>query len=299
MAWPIVIATNGMGIPVTESASAFATPVEIAANGYGTPVVMVASGGLPVKGATYQYVNAEASALAARFTTPPTYARAALIDTLVGALKTAGVWAKLDALYVMAAADSQAARQNWIANLYNATAVSGPSFTADRGYTGNNSSSYVDTNFNPATAAGKFQQNSAYFMVWSLTNQQGSAIGGWFDGTDGVTLAPRTFSDVMGGRANQPAVVVTPANTDSRGQFSVARSSSSDFGVRKNGVSAADSTTASTALNNNSLYLGRSSASSYSNYQMPVAAAGQYLTPTEDLAAYTAINTYLQAVGAV
>ncbi len=40
MAWPIVIATNGFGIPVTESANG--TPYEIAANGYGMPVVFVA-----------------------------------------------------------------------------------------------------------------------------------------------------------------------------------------------------------------------------------------------------------------
>ncbi len=50
MAWPVVIATNGYGIPVTESDSDFAIPAEIADNGYGTPVVLVDSGGTPVKG---------------------------------------------------------------------------------------------------------------------------------------------------------------------------------------------------------------------------------------------------------
>jgi hypothetical protein len=50
MAWPVVIATNGIGIPVTESDSDFATPVEIADNGMGTPVVLVDSGGAPIKG---------------------------------------------------------------------------------------------------------------------------------------------------------------------------------------------------------------------------------------------------------
>lgn len=50
MPWPVVIAANGYGIPVTESDSDFAIPAEIAANGYGTPVVLVDSGGTPVKG---------------------------------------------------------------------------------------------------------------------------------------------------------------------------------------------------------------------------------------------------------
>lgn len=51
MAWPIVIATNGQGVAVTESDSELATPVEIAENDMGTPVVVVESGGIPVKGA--------------------------------------------------------------------------------------------------------------------------------------------------------------------------------------------------------------------------------------------------------
>jgi len=46
MGWPVVIAANGRGIPVTESPNG--TPYEISANGYGTPVVFVDQGGLPV-----------------------------------------------------------------------------------------------------------------------------------------------------------------------------------------------------------------------------------------------------------
>lgn len=49
MAWPVVISTNGYGLPVTESPNG--TPVTVATNGYGTPVVLTASGGIPVLGA--------------------------------------------------------------------------------------------------------------------------------------------------------------------------------------------------------------------------------------------------------
>lgn len=49
MAWPVVIATNGYGTPVTESDADNATPYEIATNGFGSPVVFVDSGGLPVR----------------------------------------------------------------------------------------------------------------------------------------------------------------------------------------------------------------------------------------------------------
>lgn len=44
---PIVIASNGRGMPVTEAAVGL--PVSLSANGFGLPVVFVASGGAPVK----------------------------------------------------------------------------------------------------------------------------------------------------------------------------------------------------------------------------------------------------------
>lgn len=47
MATPIVVATNGIGTPITYVASGGA-PMEIASNGYGMPVVVTSAGGLPV-----------------------------------------------------------------------------------------------------------------------------------------------------------------------------------------------------------------------------------------------------------
>jgi hypothetical protein len=48
-ALPIVVATNGYGLRVTEVASG-GMPVIQAANGRGLPVVIVATGGVPVTG---------------------------------------------------------------------------------------------------------------------------------------------------------------------------------------------------------------------------------------------------------
>ena len=47
---PIVVATNGFGLRITEAANGQGLPVVKALNGYGIPVVIVASGGLPVVG---------------------------------------------------------------------------------------------------------------------------------------------------------------------------------------------------------------------------------------------------------
>lgn len=52
MAQPIVIVSNGYGIPVRESTSTpkVGVPVEVASNGKGIAVQVVTSGGIPVIG---------------------------------------------------------------------------------------------------------------------------------------------------------------------------------------------------------------------------------------------------------
>src|SRR5690606_35810663 len=97
-------------------------------------------------------------------TTPPTRARQLLINTTITNLIAAGLWPKLDVLYLLAAADEQAARLNWKnPGTFTCTAVNSPTFTADRGFAGDGSTSYLDTNFNISSASGRlYEQNSAH-----------------------------------------------------------------------------------------------------------------------------------------
>jgi hypothetical protein len=88
----------------------------------------------------------EAKALFARMTTPPSNARKAQITRLIRTLKQAGIWTKLDVLYVYAAADSQAALLNWKGATFDAT-NHGAAFTADRGFTGDGVDDYISTGF--------------------------------------------------------------------------------------------------------------------------------------------------------
>lgn len=251
-------------------------------------------------GGAYVYANAEAAALAARFTTAPTNARAALIDTMVGAIKTAGVWSKLDALYVFAAADQQAALLNWVAAAYDATLVSTVSFTADRGFTGNGTSGYVSSNFNPTTASSpKFTQNDAYFGLWSrATGQQAGSAAGFFDGTNGTTRVTRNASDTGQGRINQASALATPVLLDGLGLHGIARSGAAVIRMARNGVNQTTGTNASATLANGAIRFGSISNSSFSALPFGAGAIGQNITEAEELGLYNALNTYLVAVGA-
>ena len=97
--------------------------------------------------------------------TVPSAAQQTLQNTLVTDLKTAGVWDKLDVFYCFATdGDSDFATLNWKApSSHQVTKVSSPTFTANEGFTGNASSAYLDTNYNPSNDAINYALNAASF----------------------------------------------------------------------------------------------------------------------------------------
>lgn len=253
--------------------------------------------------------EAEATALFARFTTPPTSARKAIINTLIKALKDGGVWSKLDALYLTAAADAQAARRNWVQDAFNLTAVNSPTFTADRGYAGNGSSSYLRTGFNPTTAPSpKFAQNSAHVSLADRTSRAAASrveMGAINAGptifmaqiatrfTGGTALAR-----ITGSVTGIPAF----ASTESSGRFVVSRTGATAMEAYRNAASIGTSANASASLLNLEIYLGALNSNGspllYSTDQIAQAGVGSALSGAEVATLDAAIAAYLTAVGA-
>lgn len=251
----------------------------------------------------YVFANAEASALVARFTTPPTRARKALIDTLVGSLKTAGVWSKMDALYVMAAADAQAAQRNWIADAFNLTPNSAPTFAADRGYTPNGTTSYLDTGFNPSTApTPKLTQNDAHMFIWSRTNLRNAGTISYDAGNGNSRVTRRGNVDAPTGSdaavaANMTSQVVLTPNAYP-GHVGWSRSGAALWEGYTGGVDIGGGTTASAAALSENFGIGRIAAGQFGLNQIAAYHFGSNLTAGEVLATYNALNTYMTAVGA-
>src|ERR1700722_5013096 len=106
---------------------------------------------------------------------------ASAITTAVCASVSNGTWAKLDWLYVFDINSSANALVNAVApGTFNGTANGAPTFTGNSGFLGVDQSAtkYIDTNFNAATAAGQYAQNSAHVSIWSFTNAASSTLGG-------------------------------------------------------------------------------------------------------------------------
>lgn len=246
--------------------------------------------------ATDSSYGAEALAVFAAFTTPPDTTRKGHINTAIEALKTAGVWTKLDGLYLFAAADSQAALINWtVPGTRNASLVDVPTFAADRGFTTDGVNDSINL-FDPSGGGLQFAQNSASFALWSRTIGQSAGANGVTHGVSSGFINPRTTTDLSSYRINDNTSTTT-ANTDGTGLFHATRTGSTASAMYRNGAAHSSGSVASTGVTTGVLRLGFNNAG-FNTHQFAAAAVGSGFTSGEATSFYNALLAYMQAVGA-
>jgi hypothetical protein len=99
-------------------------------------------------------------------------------NTLLSSLKTDGVWSKLDTFANFATDGStQFALIDW-KRLVQYNASTGPTFTTNEGFMGNGTSSYIDTNFNPATEGVNYTLNDASRYAYIFSGLAGQRFEG-------------------------------------------------------------------------------------------------------------------------
>lgn len=108
--------------------------------------------------------------------------------TYINALKAAGIWSKLDMFYLLAQPTSALAGVDLIAG--RSLSITGsPTFTANKGYTGDGVSAFLDTGYNPATNAVNLSQNSNSIIAGFLTATTDPS-GGWDFGQANYAIGP-------------------------------------------------------------------------------------------------------------
>lgn len=237
--------------------------------------------------------EAETEALAARFTTPPTGDRKNRINALIRSLKGAGVWQKLDAFYMLAAAEEQAAQMNWIADQYNLSVVGSLTHTADRGYQGNDSG-YLATSAT-RSALTNFAQNSACLGGWTLSETNDDFIIGTI--TAGTARLLTRFNGNAGARLNS-ASGTTVAIATSAGLTVASRTAADLVTIYRDGASIFSNSAASASLTADVFSIYKDGTNLYSGLGACVF-FGSGLTDQDVAATYQALRTYLVAVGAV
>lgn len=253
-------------------------------------------------GPSYAFTNSEAAAYVGAMSVQPNDTRKGVIDTFVGALKSASIWSNLELLYLLAAHDSQAARLNVVNPTGSNTLVanSSPTFTTDRGYTGNGTSSYLDTNFNPGSSSTVANANSATFGVWSRTSTlEAISVGGDTSSTSRLSLLPWTTSNLFTGRNNATATATYGTSiSDATGLWVHSRTASNLVTGYHNGSSTGTSTGAPAGLATNKLAILKSGTASFSARELAAMVWGAGLDGTANTALYNALSTYMTAVGA-
>lgn len=226
-------------------------------------------------------------------------------NTLINTLTSNGVLAKLDTLYLFDAPTEAEAFVNYAnSGTYDATKVNTPNHTPGEGIMGDASTvSYISSNFNPSTATTpNFTQNSAYISVWIANNIQSDQVAaGYYDGTGGITVAPRVAhaANSCDYRLNQNSLTISgTTHTDSIGYWSFMRVTSTGATARLNAVQFSANAQTSVAPKNGAIRFGTQSdtPASIGGYRISIGVIGGGLNDTDDTNLYNALNTYRTAV---
>ena len=248
----------------------------------------------------FSFTNAEAEAYVAAMAVEPDDTRKSLIDTYIGSLKAAGVFALMERHSLLAAHDAQAARIDLI-DPSNSLSVTGtPSFSVDEGYTGNGTDGFLGAGVN-WNALTKFVSGDASLSAWTTSSGQGANSADSLLGVGSGGLAQRIVSrdntDAAQHRVSANSSIGQSPVTDGSGLTGGDRSSSANFSKVRNGAVAAASSSTEVAREAREVVLLRSGGT-FGTLTVSAYHVGASMTPTQWLAYYNAIRDYMQGIGA-
>jgi hypothetical protein len=223
--------------------------------------------------------------------TLPSAGQRTLQNQLVVDLKAGGIWSKLDTFAVFATdGDSDYALIDW-KRLSDYTAFNSPTFTTNEGFTGNGTSSYINTNWNPNTQGVNYTQNDACFGGWRLNNINNPASR--FMGAT-ITISMRDDNNVVH-RINGSGNASSSLNGAGIGLRVLNRTNSTDIQMIVDNTLQTSTQTSVTPPSSNLHLLSRGDGSSFSLSQIATALAGANLV-TESTDLYNALNTYITSI---
>jgi len=152
--------------------------------------------------------------------------RLAIVDTFIVAEKAAGTWALTDDYWPLWGEDAIGGLTS-LKQRRLATAVNVPTFTADRGYAGNGTTSYLSTGFIQSVHSVAMSGANLRLAVYQRDNLavNTSAAGVNEAATRGLFLRTRGTTNFLGGQANCTSVNSTATVATSAGWSAVSRTS--------------------------------------------------------------------------
>ncbi|WP_137389158.1 hypothetical protein [Rhodoligotrophos defluvii] len=181
--------------------------------------------------------------------------RSAVNDFIVGG-KASGWWALADAIWIaksIFATSTETVLQNMRQDAYNATRQ-GTLTLDDTGSTGDGTTGYWNSGFNPATAGGNFSQDSSSLGVYSASDV---ANANYVElGNTHNSIGARNGNNKVGARSSASTTDQSVAGSPGTGVISTNRADSTGFAVYIDGAQLATFTRASISPASLNLYLG-------------------------------------------
>ncbi len=232
--------------------------------------------------------------------------RLARLSQFIRAEKASGAWNLTDDYWVLWGEDAAQSLTS-LKQFRLATAVNSPTFMANRGYTFDGATNYIDTAFVPSTHAVAMTGSLLRLAVYERANVAVSntwAAGCLNSGTQNVLVNPRSAGGIFQLALNSSATTAASGITDSRGYSVGNRSTGPVFTGYKNGVSqgavvpGANATTLPTV----SLYLGAFNSSGtpsgFRATSLGLVCVGASLSAAQETAQYNAVQAFATAIGA-
>lgn len=243
-------------------------------------------------GALLNPYSDEALALFARMTVEPSSTQKKNLDTLLKAGKTHNWITKGDAFYLFAQETDQAHKLNLIKDAHNCTGST--AFTPNVGTAGDGVSTFLDTNYNPATQAVNLSLNSASFIVGIQTNRAPATKG---HGNARLNILPFYFSQQTSKCNDNTNTSFVPLTGASKGISGINRNSATAYNSWKQRVKNALTVT-TTSIASGNMYLGAvntGSAVYLNDDQLSFAFIGGGLTDDEYNYLINDVDVYLRA----
>jgi hypothetical protein len=239
----------------------------------------------------------EATSYLARATGETTHA--ADLTTLICGLVTDGVWPKLDALYVLAQQTQADALLNLKGTNYGLTSVGllrSATFTSFVGFGGFSNTVFLNTGFNPITAASpNYVLNNASYGIWSYAVVAESAVQmGTTDGVGSHVYLGNNVSGLFYPRINDSGAY-TQTTAITKGLFVAERTNSTTAFGYQNGVGSSGSIPSDQA-DNGSFTIGHASLSAATTQTLSEAHIGASLGSAGNLALYNRLAAYMAAI---
>ncbi len=211
------------------------------------------------------------------WTTKPNDLIAAAQNTMVKGFVSSGVWAKKDVLYVFAAHTNNngEALTNWKnPGTHNAVLVNAPAFVPFEGFTGNGTTQYIDSNYNPDSQGVNFIQNSASLFLYTRTFVDASGFDiGAFDGVNFSQIAILNGGGQATGSINGGTIVA--ANGIGLGLFVTNRSANNAVQLYQNKLLlGVDTDISANPVNINLFMMARNNISAADNFTIRQYAMG-------------------------